>query len=1534
MRRFGKILIVFTIIFGLIFDAKASPISADTGNLLLNKPVVASSFEVAATAPENVVDGNPETRWGTDQNMAADEWIEVDMGVDEAIEYIVVKFERADADQNILGFNVQVAKDDVYTTVYETSERAKQEVEIRLENVVGSKIKVNILEADGGTLGWVNVGITEIEAYGQAPVFVEDAANVNHARTAQMTASTVEENLDRLGASKANDGDLDTRWASNYTDTQKQWLRADFEELTLVKSIDLNFLNRDISPNDSNIEQFSVKYIDGQDEEHYLFENFENNRLGADKGWNTRNLLVLDEAVIAKSIIISEFVANSTAYNNISITEMAIYSNNRVEKQTLEAVVASIQGGNVELDQETFVLPEVPEGFEIISNGADFEQIIALDGTIVRPLTDKLVKVSFKVTDLETGISKVTNDYNFIVKGIHQPNVEANSKPVVIPELAEWHSTSSDVLTVGQLTKITYTDPALKLVVDEFISDYHETTGVLLSAELGSAAVNAINFNLAAPDALLGEEGYTLDILEDRINVQSEATTGNMYGMQSILQMITTNDSGFSLGSMRDYPRFEVRGFLFDVARKPVSLEMIKDVSRSMRYYKMNDFQIHLSDNYIFLEHYGFGEEEHLAFDAYEAFRLESGLTNEKGEGPTAEDYSFSKDQFRTLIEEERALGMAIVPEIDVPAHATSFTKVWPEIMVENQVSRLNNKRPLIDHIDVSEQVALDKIKEIFDDYTKGENPTFDADTIVHIGADEFLSDYTAYREFLNEIVPYIAETNTVRMWGGLTWIDDNKTEIIPEAIDGVQMNLWSADWADGLQMYNMGYDLINTIDNYGYIVPNGNLTRANAYGDLLNIERIFDSFEPNRVRTRSGYVTLPSGDAQILGAVFALWNDNIDKLSNGLTESDLFYRIFDALPFYAETTWAETGKEKGSAKELQEISNLLGSGPGTNPYYQEESVDGKHLELDFADEKDGVLKLDQPTSHLETGKGVLGNGNELTFDILLDTPSKPGDILFEVDAPYGTHDIRIMPNGALGFTREIHDYFFDYELPVGKEVTITITVEQQKTKLYVDGKYVSDAVGQFNHKGILKKDGIRNSTFALPLARIGSTTQAIQAKIDNVLVSESEVKVPTDKFQKSKWTGTTDTETIYDAREGKLIYAFDDKPNTHWHSNWQGASDKLTGSNTFYAEIDFNEKHLINEFAFTPRVDQPSGLVTKADLFIKANAADEWKLVAENQEFAANQSEKSFNFDEQEVQFVKFVAKTSNDGWVAVSEFDVYNRPAASVVLYVSATEGGSVTGGTEGMTGETHTIVATPDAGYQFVGWYDSADQLISDQASYDVLLTKNTALIAKFEKTVESVDTKALEKVLAEAKAMDLDLYTDDSVAALNKVVAEVELLLTTEPTQEAVDGALVKLNAAMDQLVEKAVESVDTKALEKALADAKSIDLDLYTAESTEILSSIIKQAEVLLANNPDQKDVDAILSKLNDAIGGLVAKTDKPEIPVKPVDPVEPESGDPTDTEKPVLPGTGIGVSSSIVLFSGMILLGFVLITFKKRENEL
>ena len=1248
-----------------------------------------------------------------------------------------------------------------------------------------------------------------------------EEAGVNRMLDAVVTTSS-NETAD-LNGDKVKDGKFERtdRWASGYeVPTTNIWLKAEFEEATEIRQIDIYFFERDVAPMPSNVQSFSIKYTDEAGEEHYLEKDYENQQ--EDGGYADQVSILLDEAVYAEDITLCEFAATASSYNNVSIAELEVYSERHEEAPDLDSVAEGIQGETIETDVDVLPMPEVPEGYSVELNGADFEQIVSKDGEIVHPLTDKTVQISYIVTEEATGNTKETADIPYVIKGQYVQEEGMNAKPSIIPEIAEWYSDSIEKLDINTITAAVYDDPALESVVDEFILDYEDFTGIRLQKETGTARAGAYNFSLAAPDPLAGEEGYALTVSADKVAVQSESVTGNMYAMQTILQMYKQNGTEFPAGQMRDYPRFQTRGFIFDVARKPVSMDMIREVARTMRYYKMNDLHLHLSDNYIFLENYGKGENEDAAFDAYEAFRLESGLTNDKGESPTAKDYSISKDEIRSFIQEQRAYGVKVVPEIDVPAHSLSFTKIWPELKVTGMVSPTSTNRPLIDHLDVSRLEVRDKIKEIFDDYTKGENPAFDSETTVHIGADEFLADYTAYREFTNDLIPYIKETNTVRMWGGFTWIDDNKTEIAEEAIENVEMNLWSRDWSDGVEMYNMGFKLINTIDDYGYMVPSGSLTRANSYGDLLNIQRIFDSFEPNKVRASSGYVEIPSGDDQMLGAAFAIWGDNIDKSASGLSESDLYWRFFDAMPFYAEKTWAATGKEKGTYTALSELAAEQGTGPRTNPYYEEEDTEGVYEEYDFengladvsgnsrdlnipeesgAAVEENALQLTGGTSYAETPIEKLGNENQLSFDIKLEKAAEPGTILFEADAPYGTHDIRIMEDGTLGFTRELYEYSFGYEIPVGETVNLTIAAEQQRTSLYADGEFVSYAEGKFVHNGMVKKEGITNATFALPLERIGSKTNAAEARIDNVKVT---VQQPVeDKYDKSSWTGTTNSETVYDDLEGLLEYAFDNDPATRWHSNWTSATDKLNGTNTFWAELDLGQSYRINRFSFTPRIDHNSGQVTKADLYIKNSAEDEWQQVAADQTFTADKSKKTFSFETQDVRYIKFVAKESNDGWVAVSEFSVAckedpQEPAGDIstaVLEYALELAENVD--TEGVIDSVVEIFNNAKTAAQDILDRAKAGDPSVTQEMVDV--SWQNLIKAMQYLSFKQGDMTDLQKVIDMAKSLDLSEYLDAGKQAFADALAAAEAVLADgDAMQEDVDQSWKDLLKAMSEL----------------------------------------------------------------------------------------------------------------------------------------
>ena len=383
------------------------------------------------------------------------------------------------------------------------------------------------------------------------------------------------------------------------------------------------------------------------------------------------------------------------------------------------------------------------------------------------------------------------------------------------------------------------------------------------------------------------------------------------------------------------------------------------------------------------------------------------------------------------------------------------------------------------------------------------------------------------------------------------------------------------------------------------------------------------------------------------------------------------------------------------------------------------------------------------------------------------------------------------MEDGKLGFTRELYNYYFDYELPVGKTVNIEITTAQQKTSLYVNGEYVCDAKGKFIHNDMVKKDNITHSTFALPLERIGSKTETVSAVIDNVVVTEKAPEV--DLYNKASWTGKAESETPTahgGQSEGIIGMAFDNKPSTIWHSDWsQATKDKVpttsgapgTGKGadgSIWTEISFDKAYEINQVSFTPRQDSNSGQVTKASLYIQTEKNGEWVEVAKDQTFDANKSEKTFTFDTQNVYGFKFVASESNDGWVAISEFNIANKDVTNntYTVYVEAEKGGKVSGGQEVKAGKSVTITATPNRGYVFKGWYRPNGEKVSDKAEYTFNVKGNTALIAKFEKSSE-----ADVKITDIQKLDDLTVVKGTSFDSLN-LPNKVSITLENNETEK--------------------------------------------------------------------------------------------------------------------------------------------------------
>ncbi len=127
--------------------------------------------------------------------------------------------------------------------------------------------------------------------------------------------------------------------------------------------------------------------------------------------------------------------------------------------------------------------------------------------------------------------------------------------------------------------------------------------------------------------------------------------------------------------------------------------------------------------------------------------------------------------------------------------------------------------------------------------------------------------------------------------------------------------------------------------------------------------------------------------------------------------------------------------------------------------------------------------------------------------------------------------------------------------------------------------------------------------------------------------------------------------------------------------------------------------------------------------------------------------------------------------------------------------------------------------------------------------------------------------------EAKIAAAD-YEQDGIDAVNAIIDAIDWTLNVNK-QDIVDKYAEDIIAATAALVEVVVEYVDYTRLDNAIAAAKALDADLYTAYSYHEITVNLYTAESISRNlTADQQDfVDDVAKTLEDAIAALEMKAD-------------------------------------------------------------
>jgi hexosaminidase len=213
----------------------------------------------------------------------------------------------------------------------------------------------------------------------------------------------------------------------------------------------------------------------------------------------------------------------------------------------------------------------------------------------------------------------------------------------------------------------------------------------------------------------LGEdESYALRVQPGGAVLRAETAVGALRGLATLAQLLARDANGWFLPAMsiNDAPRFPWRGLMIDAARHWQPPEVIKRNLDGMALVKLNVLHLHLTDD--------------------QGFRIES-RTHPELQERGSDGLYFTQAQMRDIIGYARARGIRVVPEFDLPGHATSWAVSHPELCslpgpyaIERHWGIFN---PVLDPTN-------EALYALLDDFF-GEMAGLFPDDYVHIGGDE-----------------------------------------------------------------------------------------------------------------------------------------------------------------------------------------------------------------------------------------------------------------------------------------------------------------------------------------------------------------------------------------------------------------------------------------------------------------------------------------------------------------------------------------------------------------------------------------------------------------------------------------------------------------------------------------------------------------------------------------------------------------------------------------------------------------------------
>ena len=410
------------------------------------------------------------------------------------------------------------------------------------------------------------------------------------------------------------------------------------------------------------------------------------------------------------------------------------------------------------------------------------------------------------------------------------------------------------------------------------------------------------------------DEAYRLAVQspdsKKQIVARADAKEGLLYALQTLRQLAQQENGTVVVPScvITDAPAFPWRAFMLDESRHFHGMAAVKDLLDEMARLKLNTFHWHLVDDpgwRIEIKKYPLLTERGSKRDF-----SHMDITPEGWDSLHPERTYYTQDEIREVVRYAADRGIRIIPEIEVPGHASASILAYPWI---GSTSRREGKAVTGDLYDVTDPKVEAFLHDILDEVI-GLFPS----KIVHIGGDE--ANYVHWKNS-PEIMAFMKENGLptctdLQVWAinrmskylaskGCRMIGWN--EITGETVrEGIQASQ-SEQLAPGtiVQFWDGDVSLVNKAIAKGYDVVNSNrfFTYVDYAYEVTPFEKAY-SFDP-----------IPEGLAEkdkkkILGLGCQMWGEYTPTLER------VYYQTYPRIAAFAESGW--TAPEKKSYPDFR----------------------------------------------------------------------------------------------------------------------------------------------------------------------------------------------------------------------------------------------------------------------------------------------------------------------------------------------------------------------------------------------------------------------------------------------------------------------------------------------------------------------------------------------------------------------------------------------------------------------------------------